>query len=609
MVAGAVGVFALAACSDRRRVEPEPSREPLRTSVAPAPHGDERANPEPETGEWMRPAKDYSSTRYSALNQITTANVGRLVATGTFSTGVLRGHEAAPLVVNNTMYIVTPYPDILYALDLTQQGMPTKWVYKPRPERAAQGVACCDVVNRGAAYADGRIFYNTLDDHTIAVNAATGAELWNVKLGDINTGETMTMAPLVVKNKVLVGNSGGELGVRGWITALDVATGKIVWKAYSTGPDKDVLIGPRFHPFYAADRGPDLGVKTWPGEQWKNGGGNVWGWISYDPVLNLIYYGTGNPGPWNPNQRPGDNKWTTTVFARDPDTGDAVWAYQYNPHDKHDYDGVNEHVLLDLPIDGKIRKVLVHPDRNGYMYVLDRTTGQPLSATPFVHVNSVTNVDLKTGIPAVNPTKNPDLGTTVRDVCPAAPGGKDWQPMAFSPRTGLLYIPHNNLCMDEEALDVSYIAGTPYVGMNVKMFAGPGGNGGAFTAWDPVAGKALWSLPERFPVWSGALVTGGDVVFYGTMDGWFKAVDARTGKLLWRYKTGSGIIGQPTTYRGHDGKQYVAVLSGVGGWSGAIVAGNLDPRDSSAALGFVNAMKELPKYTTKGGMLYVFALQ
>lgn len=613
LVIGGSCMLTLAACSERRRAEAEPSREPLRTSVAPMTRGDERANPEPETGEWVRPAKDYSSTRFSALNQITAANVGRLVVSGTFSTGVLRGQEAAPLVVNNTMYIVTPYPNILYALDLTRPGLSTnlatKWVYKPRPERAAQGVACCDVVNRGAVYADGRLFYNTLDDHTVAVDARTGAELWNVQVGNINIGETMTMSPLVVKNKVIVGNSGGELGVRGWIQALDVANGHVVWKAYSTGPDKDVLIGPRFHPFYAKDRGTDLGVKTWPGEQWKTGGGNVWGWISYDPVLNLIYYGTGNPGPWNPNQRPGDNKWTTTAFARDPDTGEAVWAYQYNPHDLHDYDGVNEHMLLDLPINGQVRKVLVHPDRNGYMYVLDRATGQPLSATPFVHVNSVIGVDLKTGKPTMNSEKHPDLGTTVRDICPAAPGGKDWQPSAFSPRTGLMYVPHNNLCMDEEALDVSYIAGTPYVGMNVKMFAGPGGNGGAFTAWDPVAGKALWSLPELFPVWSGALVTGGDVAFYGTMDGWFKAVDARTGKLLWRYKTGSGIIGQPTTYRGPDGKQYVAVLSGVGGWSGAIVAGNLDPRDSSAALGFINAMKELPKYSTKGGTLYVFGLQ
>lgn len=605
----AVCTLALIACGEHRTVEREPSREPPHTSVAPAPSGDERANPEAEDGDWTRPAKDYASTRYSALNEINASNVERLVVKGTFSTSVLRGHEAEPLVVNNTMYLVTPYPNVLYALDLTRPGMPTKWTFRPHPQRAAQGVACCDVVNRGPVYADGRIYYNTLDAHTLAIDAATGKQIWDTRVGDINIGETVTMAPLVVKGKVLVGNSGGELGVRGWLTALDAGDGHLVWKAYSTGPDSDVKIGARFKPFYATQRGTDLGVKTWQGDQWKLGGGTVWGWISYDPVLNLVYYGTGNPGPWNPNQRPGDNKWTSTVFARDADTGEAIWAYQYNPHDVHDYDSVNEHILLDLPINGRRRKVLVHPDRNGYFYVMDRATGELLSATPFTHVNSVKSVDLKTGNVTVNEQKHPDLGQTVRDICPAAPGGKDWQPSAFSPRTGIVYIPHNNLCMDVEAVEASYIAGTPYVGMNVKMFPGPGGNGGAFTAWDPVAGKALWSLPEMFPVWSGALVTGGDIAFYGTMDGWFKAVDARTGKLLWRYKTGSGVIGQPVSYRGPDGKQYIAVLSGVGGWAGAIVAGNLDPRDSSGALGFVNAVKELPKYTTKGGMLYVFALQ
>jgi len=576
--------------------------------LPPAPGQDERANPVPDDGQWTRAAKDYASTRYSELAQITRANVGTLRVVSTFSTGVLRGQEAAPLVVKNTMYVVTPFPNILYALDLTRPGLPVRWTYKPNPDRAAQGVACCDVVSRGAVYADGRIIYNTLDDHTVAVNAATGAEVWNTKMGDINRGETMTMAPLVVKNKVLVGNSGGEMGVRGWLAALEVGTGKVAWKAYTTGPDSDVLIGPHFHPFYASDRGKDLGVKTWPGETWKIGGGSVWGWISYDPTLNLIYYGTANPGPWNPDQRPGDNKWTATVFARDPDTGQAAWAYQITPHDLHDYDGVNEMMLLDLPIGGRVRKVIAHPDRDGYMYIIDRTNGQVISANPYVYVNSVRGVNLTTGRPDFNPAKQPQVGTTVRDICPTSAGGKDWQPSAFSPRTGLIYMPHNNICMDAEALDVSYIAGTPYVGMNVKMFPGPGGNEGAFTAWDPVAGKAVWSLPERWPVWSGALVTAGDVAFYGTMDGWFKAVDARTGKLLWRFQTGSGIIGQPVTYRGPDGKQYVAVLAGVGGWAGAIVSGGLDPNDSSAALGFVNATRELPRYTTKGGMLFVFGL-
>jgi lanthanide-dependent methanol dehydrogenase len=553
-------------------------------------------------------AKDYASTRYSGLDQISTANVAQLKLAWTFSTGTLTGNEGAPLVVGDTLYVVTPYPNVLYALDLTQPGAPAKWSYKPKPAAASQGVACCDVVNRGAAYADGKIFFNTLDDHTVAVDAATGRMVWNVQLGDIQRGETMTMAPIVVKGKVLVGDSGGEMGVRGWLTALDAATGRTVWRAYSTGPDRDVLIGPAFHPFYPQDRGTDLGVKTWPGEAWKIGGGTVWGWISYDPALDLVYYGTSNPGPWNADQRPGDNKWTTTLFARDPESGAARWAYQTNPHDLYDYDDVNENVLVDLPVAGQMRRVLLHPDRNGYLYTMDRTTGQVLSAKPFVHVTTTHGIDLKTGRPIEEESKRPGIGRVVREICPASPGGKDWQPSAYSPRTGYLYLPHNNLCQDEEGVQASYIEGTPFVGANVKMYAGPGGNRGAFTAWDPVAGRAVWSLPESFPAWSGALATAGDVVFYGTMDGWFKAVDARSGKLLWKFKAGSGIIGQPISYRGPDGKQYVAVLSGVGGWAGAIVSGNLDPHDGTAALGFVNAMGDLPKKTTRGGMLYVFAL-
>jgi PQQ-dependent dehydrogenase (methanol/ethanol family) len=279
-----------------------------------------------------------------------------------------------------------------------------------------------------------------------------------------------------------------------------------------------------------------------------------------------------------------------------------------NPHDIHDYDGVNESILVDLPWKGQTRKALIHPDRNGYVYVMDRATGEILSAEPFVHITASQGVDLRTGELKLDPSKAPHVGEVTRDVCPAAPGGKDWQPSSFSPRTGLVYIPHQNLCMDEEGLEANYIAGTPYVGMNVKMRAGPGGHRGELSGWDPVAGRAAWKITEDFPVWSGTVVTAGDVVFYGTMDGWFKAVDARSGAPLWKYKVGSGIIGQPTTYRGPDGKQYVAVMSGVGGWAGAIVAGGLDPRDSSAALGFVAAMTDLPQKTTKGGTLYVFAL-
>jgi lanthanide-dependent methanol dehydrogenase len=563
---------------------------------------------EAEDGQWPMPAKNYASTRFSGLEEINTGNVANLKLAWSFSTGVLRGHEAAPIIVNNTMYVVTPYPNIVYALDLTQPGAPVKWKYEPNPSSSSQGVACCDFVNRGVVYSDGRIFFNTLDNHTIALDANTGQQIWNTKVGEINMGESMTMAPLVVKGKVLVGNSGGEFGVRGWLTALNASDGKIAWRAYHTGPDADVLIGANFHPYYSQDRGKDLGVTSWPSDAWKIGGGTMWGWISYDPELNLIFYGTGNPGPWNPDQRPGDNKWTCGIFARDPDTGEARWFYQFSPHDLHDYDGINEQILMDLPVNGQQRKVLVRPDRNGYVYVMDRTTGQVLSANPFAYVTTSKGVDLNSGLLIYNDEKKTEVGKVTRESCPASPGAKDWQPSAFSPRTGLIYIPHQNLCQDEEGLEANYIAGTPYVGANVRMYAGPGGNRGEFLAWDPVKNEKVWAINENFPVWSGALATAGDVVFYGTMDGWFKAVDAKSGTLLWQFKCGSGIIGQPVSYRGPDGKQYVAILAGVGGWSGAIVAGGLDPRDQTAALGFVGAMGDLPEHSTKGGMLYVFAL-
>src|SRR5688572_10421869 len=585
----------------------ESSAPPASTDTSPPAKVAVSAISQPDDGQWLMAAKDYANNRFSALEEINTANVASLKLAWTFSTGVLRGHEAAPLVVGDTMYFVTPFPNILYALDLKNSGQ-KKWEYRPKPALAAQGVACCDVVNRGAAYWEGKIVYNTLDGYTVAVDAKSGKELWKTRLADINLGETITMAPIVVKGMALVGNSGGEFGVRGWLTAVNMKDGTIAWRVYSTGPDADVGIGARFRPFYPEDRAPNLGVTTWPTDHWKIGGGSVWGWISYDPELDLIFHGTGNPGPWNPDIRPGDNKWTAGVFARDPDTGEAVWAYQWSPHDLYDYDGINENVLLDLTIGGRMRKVLVRPERNGYVYVLDRQTGEVLSATPYVHITTSTGFDLKSGKVLEDPSKATGLGRTATNLCPAAPGGKDWQPSSWSPRTSLLYIPHNNLCMDMEGLEANYIAGTPYVGASVKMYAGPGGHRGEFSAWDPVEARKLWSIKENFPVWSGALATGGDVVFYGTMDRWFKALDARSGALLWQYRTGSGIIGQPISFRGPDGKQYIAIADGVGGWAGAIVAGGLDPADETSALGFVGATKDLPAHTSKGGTLYVFSL-
>ena len=566
-------------------------------------------SPEPN-GDWEMPAGDYANTRFSPLAQINTGNVNNLKEISSQTTGIPHGHEGSPLVVNNTMYIVTPFPNYLIAIDLKKPHGPVKWTYKPNPDPRAVGVACCDVVNRGASYAQGKIVYNLLDGHTVAVDAETGKEVWRATVADPNKGETITMAPLIVKNHVIVGNSGGELGVRGKDVALDLATGKQQWIAYATGPDKDVLIGPDFKPFYAKDRGTDLGVSSWTTDQWMLGGGTQWGWVSYDPELNLIFYGTGNPGVWNADQRPGDNKWSCTIFARDPDTGHAKWAYQISPHDAWDYDEIMENIAVDMDWHGSMRKLLIHPARDGFVLVLDRQTGELLSAEKFVDsTNWATRFDLKTGMPQEVAEKRTHQGKMTYDICPSSTGGKEFVPSSFSPRTGYLYIPAHNTCMDYGGEEAGYIAGTPYLGASVKMKPGPGGYQGFLVAWDVKNAKPVWMIKEPpLPVYSGVLSTAGDVVFYGTMDGWFKAADARSGKVLWQHKLASGIVGNPMTYIGPDGKQYVAIYAGIGGWMGAVAFPDMSTDDDYAALGVVGAMKDIKQYTSPGGVVYVFGL-
>ena len=559
-------------------------------------------------GQWTLPAGDYANTRYSPLAQINTTNVHNMHVVATASTGIPHGHEGQPLVVNGTLYIVTPFPNNLIALDITKPGFPQKWIFRPNPDIRAVGVACCDVVNRGASYGDGKVVYNTLDDHTVAVDANTGQKAWETSVGNIRYGETVTMAPLVVKDTVYVGISGGELGVRGRLSALDLKTGNIKWIAYNTGSDQDVRIGPDFHPYYKKDQGKDLGIKTWAPDQWKLGGGPVWGWVSYDPETNMIFYGTGNPGVWNPDMRPGDNKWSCTIWARDADTGFAKWAYQVGPHDAWDYDAVMENIAIDMPWQGKERKLLLHPGRNGFMLVLDRETGELLSAEKFEPVNWANDYNLKSGLPDENPDKRPHEGYYATDVCPSSTGAKDFIPSAFSPRTGYLYIPAHNTCMDYMGTSANYIAGTPYLGASVRMYPGPGGYQGELVAWDVQNAKKLWTIKDPlFPVYSGVLATGGDLVFYGTMEGWFRAVDARSGKLLWEFKTSSGIVGDPMTFTGPDGKQYVAIYSGIGGWMGASAFPDVSADDPYATLGANGAMRNIKAYTQPGDTMYVFS--
>lgn len=560
-------------------------------------------------GEWRLPAGDYANTRFSPLDQITTSNVANLRVRTTMSTGIPRGHEGQPLVVGHTMYVVTPFPNNLIAIDLSKPGGETRWIYEPHPDPRAVGIACCDVVNRGASYAEGKVVYATLDAHVVAVDAETGEQLWRTKVGNIDVGETITMAPLIVKGRVIVGSSGGEFGVRGYIVGLELGSGKEAWRAFHSGNDTDALIGPEFKPFYAKDQGKDLGRTSWPGDQWQLGGGTVWGWISYDPALDLIYYGTGNPGVWNPELRPGDNKWSATIFARDPDNGKARWAYQVTPHDMWDYDEIMENVLVDMEYGGRMRKLLIHPARVGFVFIMDRETGEVLSAESFQPVNWASGYDLKTGLPNVNPDKKTKFGQVTTGICPSSTGAKEFVPSAFSPRTGLLYIPAHNTCMDYLGIEANYIAGTPYLGASVKMYPGPGGYQGELVAWDPARGRKVWGIKDtKFPIHSGVLATGGDVVFFGTMDGWFKAADARTGAELWQFKTASGIVGNPITYLGPDGKQYVAIYSGIGGWMGSVAFPDISVDDPYAALGVVGAMKEIKKYSAPGNVLYVFAL-
>jgi alcohol dehydrogenase (cytochrome c) len=554
------------------------------------------------------PAKDYAATRFSGLAQITADNVKNLRPVWTFSTGVLGGHEGQPLVVNNTMYVVTPWPNVLYAFDLTQEGYPLKWKYRPAVDPNAVGVSCCDAVNRGAFYADGKIVYNLLDGHTVAIDPATGKQLWNTKIADVTHGETTPMAPFIVKDRVIVGPSGGEFGIHGWLKGLDLKTGRIVWTAYNIGPDSELLAKPgTFKPFY--DKGADLGRTTWPTDVWEHGGAPVWGWMSYDPDLDLLYYGVGNPGPYNPEQRPGDNKWTASVLARRPEDGSLVWAYQFTPHDSWDYDAVAEMILADLTINGQPRKVLVHFDKNGFAYTMDRATGQVLVAEPFVDVNWAKRIDLTTGRPVVDSSKLTGASKgNVLNICPTLEGGKSpAAPVAYSPRTGFFYVSTNNMCMDYQAVQVARIAGTPYIGANSPYHAGLGGNLGAIIAWDAATGRKVWETKERYPAWSGMLATGGDVVFYGTLDGWFKAADAKTGRVLWKFKVGSGVVGNPITYTGPDGKQYVAVYAGIGGdWF--LLSGDVrsdDPADVRDPAAFI---RDLARHTSQGGIVYVFAL-
>jgi len=561
-----------------------------------------------DSGEWTIPLGSYSATRHSRLNQIDSKNVGKMRVAWTMSTGTLRGQEGQPLVVGKMMYFESSYPNFVYGIDLDNVGK-IVWKFAPEQDKFSPSVACCDLVSRGVAYADGKILAATLDTHLYALDAKTGMVIWTALNGDPKLGQTMTGAPLVVHDKVIVGISGGEYGVRGHITAYDLNSGKQVWRAYSVGSDQDILFDAKTIDGATQQAvGKDSSLKTWEGDEWKLGGGTTWGWYTYDPQLNLVYYGTGNPGTWNPTQRPGDNKWSMTIMARNPDTGVAAWAYQMTPHDAWDYDGINESILTDSVVDGNTIPTLTHFDRNGFSYLLDRRSGKLLSAHKFdPSTNWATEIDLKTGRPVLNPDKMTKEDVNVKDICPAAQGAKNHQPASYDPRTKLFYVGTNHICMDYQAFGVKYKGGFPYVGAILSMFPADHGNArGRLIAYDSVTGQTKWTVDDMFQVYSGPLTTDGDVVFYGTLDGWFKAVDEATGKVLYQFHAPSGIIGNPITYM-HDGKQYVAVLTGVGGWAAIGLAEGLTK--GSDGLGAVGLTASLGDYTNLGGTLMVFSLE
>lgn len=578
---------------------------------------------------WAVPGGDYELHRFSPLADISTKNIGKLQMAWSQSTGALRGHEGQPVVVEvdgkPMMYFVSAWPNIVQALDLSHPDRPVQvWNYQKKTERDESAVprACCDVVNRGLNYVDGKVIFNTLDGYLISLDARTGKENWVVKHAYPEKGETYTGPALVADKYVIAGFGGGEFAARGRVVAYELETGKAVWTCQSTGTDDEVCLTPdtnKANPHYGT-YGQNLGVSTYPEDEYKIGGGTAWAWYSFDPKLRMLYYGTGNPGHWSPSYRCGadtheecndgkwDNKWSTTIFARDIDTGKAVWAYQKTPFDQWDYDGVNENVLVDLDIDGKTVPALVNFDRNGFAYVIDRRDGTLLRAHKFVAVNWAEKVDLKTGRPVKVKEHSPfEVGRNVQ-ACPAAMGGKDQQPVSVDPKDpAWFYIPTNNWCMEDEPQQRTHTQqGTVYVFANVYMYPEVPGIAGKIKKFNVITGETKWEIPDPYPNWSGTLTTAGGLVFYGSLGGHFRAVDRDTGKVLWSRKLGSGIIGNPISYK-VGGKQYVSVFAGIGGWIGLPITAGLDLNDKYGAIGATAMAKATGLANVpQGGELYTF---
>ena len=533
---------------------------------------------------WPVYGGDTGNTRFSASKQINTTNVNKLKVEWVLQLGSLRSQESTPILVGDTLYVTSSFgPKNVFAVNAKTGAV--KWRYSPEVPKGVDQYACCDVNNRGVAYNNGKIFVGRLDANVVALDAATGKELWKTSVVDYTQGSVITSPPTLVKNLVITGYGGGEYGARGALVALDQATGKEVWRTH-TVPGTG-----------------EKGSETWKGDSGKFGG-VAWHIGSYDPKLNLVYYGTSNPSPWSAVVRGNDsseigpysNLYTASVLALDADTGKITWHYQFTPHDAWDYDGVNELVFADLPVEGKKTPVLMQANRNGFFYVIERANGKLVSAKPFIDgVNWATGIDLKTGAPieTAGNVKRPGMARKASNICPNLIGGKNWMPMSYDPQTGLVYIPTMNLCMDLEGIQADYKRGTMYLGVNFDLGkVGPGGHMGGVKAYDPVKQQTVWFNKDDLPYAGGLLSTGGGVVFHGDIKGWFHGLDAKTGKSLWKFNTGSGITAAPMTYT-IDGKQYIAVVSG---------------RTLSIPAFFGALGEKMVDASPEGGALYVFSL-
>jgi alcohol dehydrogenase (cytochrome c) len=531
----------------------------------------------PVDGEWPMVRRTYDGWGYSPLDQITPANVGQLRPAWVFSTGVGSGHEAAPIVVNGVMFLSTPEHRVV-AIDAVTGVLLWRYV-----KDVASSIIAPHPTTRGIAVYGTRVFFAANDATLVALDARTGAQVWATKVAENRDGYYMTLAPLVADGKVMVGASGGELGVRGFVAAYDPETGREVWRSYTVPAPGEP------------------GSETWPkGDQWKNGGAPVWVTGNYDPATNLTFWGTGNGGPWMGDQRPGDNLYTASTVALDAATGRIKGHFQYHPNDSWDWDEVSPPILVDFQRGGRTVKGLIDVARNGYLWFLERSDGpiKFVDGKPFVRQNAFRSLDPVSGRPDVDPARKPGTGK-MADFCPSHWGGKNWPPIAYSPKTRMIYIPANeNLCATLIGRPATYKPGSSYTGATSTLYIAEGADHiGEVQGWNVDTGTRVWTHPFATSMnWGPMLATGGGLAFSGgTNDRRFRAFDATSGKVLWEFPTNSGITGQPSSFS-VGGKQYIAVASGWG-------------VDARAMQGRLNRLQpgKFPE-VPEGGAIWVFAL-